>query len=202
MVTQSLPLTHVGNLRTQGYRLETTYGWDTHEIPLYVHKDGAVSPKGNIAIRMRVGNLKSLDRAEAMYLANKGKQGFFAWPPSECLEHDFTKVEIKRRPGGGVISERVGEKLMGCKWCRVSTTSLELQEEEARPQLTSSEDPSARKTTDESSVATADPLSPAIDGVACSLCNAVMSSVTKSGKPRSQKQQLHALKLHTTRSHA
>lgn len=112
MVSQSLDQAGIGSLRQQGYHLEMTHGWDTHQVPLYTHREVGDKKPGDIAFHVRVGNLKSMDRAEGQYVARKGAVGFFMWPPDECLDHEFTKLETKPRPGGGVISEKVGPKLM------------------------------------------------------------------------------------------
>ncbi len=47
-----------------------------------------------------------------------------------------------------------------------------------------------------SAVSTPPAVSP-VKGVQCSLCPAVMKAVSRTGRPRSKKQQLHQLKLHT-----
>lgn len=193
MVTQALTIEHAGNLRRQGYRMETTFGWDTHEMPLYVHAPGKIREVGEIGFKMRVGNLKHIDRAEAMYLANKARSGFFAWPPSECFDHEFTPIEIKSRPGGGRIVERSETKVFGCRWCRAARPNTGLQGEVESPPA-----PAVEPTVGEDSSTP-----PAInEGVKCTVCGEVMTAVDKNGKPRSKKQQLHMLKLHTMRRHA
>ena len=65
MVTQSITQQTQGDLRRNGYRLETTHGWDTHEVPLYTHKAVNDKKPGDVAWKAHIGNLKQMDQAEA-----------------------------------------------------------------------------------------------------------------------------------------
>lgn len=194
MVSQSLPLETRSSLRQNGYRLETSYGWDTHEVPLYVHRPGAIRPRGEVGFKMRVGNLKQFDPAEAQYLARKGSQGFFLWNIDECLKHEFTPISVLDRPGGGIIVEKAPVKVFGCKWCRESADKGLQGGAEAVV-------PAPVESTDE--MPNSAPLAVA-NGIACTVddCDFVTSSVNKAGKSLSEARQIHALSLHTKRKHA
>lgn len=190
MVLQSLDQMTQGSLRRQGYRLETTFGWETHNRPMYTHKTVGDKTPGDVMFNARVGNPKKLTRAEAQYIARKGASGFFMWPPSECMEHEFTEFELVSRPGGGLVQKQIGEQTFGCKWCRANSNHGLPGEAET---------PSAQPTgehAEESSV-TVDSAPPTT--VSCTICGEYMKAQSSTGKPRTQAQQLHALKLHTKR---
>jgi len=161
-----------------------------HAVPLFTHKQITDRAPGEHAFDARVQDPKNLSTAEADYIARKGAQGFFAWKPDTCMDHEFTSIEIVARKGGGTIQTR-GEQVFGCKWCR-GRQNNGLQGEAESPSKPAAE-----------SVAEVEPAPPAItteqsvsDAVACTVCGDVMSSVSKSGRPRTKNQQLHGLKLH------
>lgn len=201
--TQSLSAKTIGNLRRQGYRLETTFGWDDHMVPLYVHAPGKIRPVGEVGFKMRVGNLKNIDAAEAQYLAQKGASGFFMWKPEECFTHEFTPIEFKERPGGGVIAVKADRPVFGCKWCRAANPTKGLSgEAEVQPHISTAE-PAAELADSAPPSITTDvtgesftSVASNIDGLTCDDCGTVMNTVSKTGKARSLKQQQHALKLH------
>lgn len=109
-----------GSLRKVGYEMVELRGFDTHELPLYTHKRLTDKEPGDIAIRMRVGNLKQLDKAEVGYLMAKGNKGFFTWPPEECFNHTFEDVVYEEDRLGGRRKVVRGESYKGCKWCRAA----------------------------------------------------------------------------------
>lgn len=194
MVSQALSLETRGNLRQNGYRMETTHGWDTHEVPLYVHRPGAIRQVGEVGFKMRVGNLRRMDQAEAQYLARKGAQGFFTWKPEECFKHEFTPVEVKARPGGGLIVEKSDRKVYGCKWCRDAML---------KNGLPGDVKPASSTLVESTSEITSTP--PAVaNGISCTIgdCDFATKSVDKSGKQLSEAKMLHSLSLHTKRKHA
>lgn len=190
MVTQPLSLETKGSLRRTGYRLDTTYGWDTHEIPLYAHKGTNLAARGEEAFKMRVGNLKRMDNAEAQYVARKGAVGLFMWPLEECFEHEFTNVRLESRPGGGIVETRDSKKVMGCKWCREASPNNGLQEDVEQLNTDVSAEPAADNLTVSTPPATNEEI------VKCLHCPEVMKATSSSGRPRTLKQRRHALTLH------
>lgn len=186
-----------GGLRRVGYQMDTTFGWDTHELLLYTHK--AINDKvpGDVIIRKRIGQPGQLTSEEADYIRRKGALGFFAWKPDECLEHDFKDIQLVERPGGGLMP-KIGEAYKGCKWCRASSNNG-LQgavEQPAIPVLPGSA--TAEPTVEaDSTPPAATTITASGEGVKCSFCPAVMIRTARNGSPRTVKQQLHALKLHT-----
>ena len=115
MVTQ-LTAANRASLAGAGYAV-TTFGLESHWIPLYTHKPLTDKKRGDVAFKARVGNPKTLNDGEAYYLARKAAQGFFPWLPGECLTHKFTNVEyVKDKLGGTRVVRH--EPTMGCKWCR------------------------------------------------------------------------------------
>jgi len=116
MVSQ-LDIQNKASLESQGYTMERI-GFEDHWIPMYAHHPVSDKKVGDVVFRARVGNPKTLNNAEANYLARKAAQGFFTWlPGQDCLSRKFQDATFQRRAGGG-STKMLGEVYQGCKWCR------------------------------------------------------------------------------------
>jgi len=112
-------------LSREGFAISSWVGFNEHMIPLYTHRDISDKKVGDIFMRARVGDPRTLNNGEAVYLAKKATLGFFPWKPGEdCLKREFKVIEVKRRPLGGAETIK-HEPQMGCKWCRgAASTSM------------------------------------------------------------------------------
>lgn len=123
MTTLPVDIQHKDALARQGYAISQWIGFADHWIPFYAHHPVSDKQVGDIVWRLRVGNPKTLNNAEANTVAKQAANGYFMWKPGEeCMSHTFKDIILKKRPGGG--EERsVGEPYKGCRWCRERSTS-------------------------------------------------------------------------------
>lgn len=144
--TASLPLSQENKvgLERQGYAITAWYGFKDHFVPLYTHRDISDKKRGDILAKVRLGNPKVINDAEASYLARKGAHGFFLWQPGEdCLGHEFRNVKVSRDRQGRTIVER-SEIAKGCEFCRAYEAAL-VKEREERARLQAEKVEAARQ---------------------------------------------------------
>lgn len=133
MTTLPVDIQHKDALSRQGYAISEWIGFAEHEIPFYAHHPVSDKQVGDVVWKLRVGNPKTLNNAEANTIAKQAHNGYFMWKPdAECMKHTFKDIILKKRPGGG--EERiVSEPYMGCRWCRERAGPLSVLTPPAEP---------------------------------------------------------------------
>ena len=107
-------------LASQGFAIHSGNWFTDQSVQLYTHRDLGHKAVGAVALSVHVDNPRALNDYESRQFARKAEFGMFPWKPgADCMAREFTKVSRVPRPGGGFQVVR-GEKVMGCKWCRVS----------------------------------------------------------------------------------
>ncbi len=170
------------SLEAQGYGT-VLMGFDNPRITLYSHKKTNLFEVGQSCSPMVVTNPRHLNDSEARQLGSYASRGFFRWQPGEeCLERTMYDVKVSTGPGGRPIIDK-SDPQNGCRWCR--------ERSESQGEVAVSE-----RSENESSFASEEVAPSPGATVKCEECGDVMSATGSSGKPRSEKQQLHALTLH------
>ncbi len=167
-------------------------GFDDHRVVLYCHSE---RPNQIKEILMRIGNPAQIDNAEADYLVNKMKSGYFPWTKEECLDRTF-QLEWNSQTRGKVY----GPEQKGCQWCHernnksgstrdvAGATPEQVQETAVIPEFPVSQTP-------------ATPSEVTFNEVVCTDCGWIAELQTRAGKPRSAKQRKNALRMHVRVKH-